>query len=233
MLSSADTNATDKSSVVSKPDERAWKRVTFLRHGESEANVSHLKGIRRRDPRLRDCFLTRRGVEQARAVGIHAQVEPELVVASPLTRALATTLLLGFDCPIVVHAGIRELGSSVPENEPRSLQELRRDRRLTCFPRFGDIDFVLLGPNWPRGGDGIESFEGWLKARPETTVWVVAHCNVIFHLLNGQVDRVPNCYPLPCVLNGVGFQLIDAALDPDASAADFTVEETSAAHKER
>jgi hypothetical protein len=103
---------------------------------------------------LRDCGLTGPGQEQARhqirrLLGEEAYAGIELVVCSPLTRALHTAVLAfgGSDSgsgddsgddqdrkPILVHYDLREVGSAIPENTPR---------RMSCVLR--DLNIIRVG----------------------------------------------------------------------------------------
>jgi len=164
-----------------------------------------------------------------------------LVVSSPLTRALSTALLAFRDrspeCPMVVHPGCRELGSGIPENKPRSLQELQSDSRLKSLPRFEEADFGLLPGEWPppigtnSGGDGGakrskkqrpkhdkdgNKNEGhivggglleWLRQQPVTRLAVVCHHNYITSLIGGV--RVDNAVPIECVLDEHGIRIAE------------------------
>lgn len=72
------------------------KTLYLIRHAESEGQAAGRRGLdRQHDPRLRDCPLTDLGVTQA-ATNIESTLGPdgmaqiELVVTSPLTRALQT-----------------------------------------------------------------------------------------------------------------------------------------------
>ena len=138
------------------------KQVYLLRHGESEAQVHSRvtsEYSRTRDPALKDCALTRRGVDQAKRAGsslveyLDTSIDGEpldLIVVSPLTRALQTALLMCKgargeldDVPIIVLPAIAEAGN-IMENHRRTADELRCDRKLTMFPRFESFDFSLL-----------------------------------------------------------------------------------------
>ena len=96
--------------------------VILLRHGESLAQAR--KGSRK-DPALLDCGLSPRGRAQARAVDASAFPPAELVVSSPLARALLTAAAVRFGdagppAAIVAHPGLRELGSGDPEKDPEN-----------------------------------------------------------------------------------------------------------------
>ena len=74
---------------------RREKKVYLIRHGQSEYNLLHGGGLSDSgsgvDPMVFDAPLTELGKEQAR--GIELPEDPELVVCSPLTRAVQTALL--------------------------------------------------------------------------------------------------------------------------------------------
>jgi hypothetical protein len=78
----------------------------------------------------------------------------DAIIVSPLSRALITALL-GFGkrpegVPMIVHPGCRESGSGIPENQPRRVSELKKDRELYELPKFEEVDFSLLPPGWPQ-----------------------------------------------------------------------------------
>ena len=169
----------------------------MIRHGESLGQVAHLHGLNRRtDSRLLDCNLTEKGSDQARAISNllctstagQAQ-EPlqqiQLVVSSPLTRALHTSLLAFPDKPILVHYDLREVGiSKAPENIPRKMDVVLKDLHTPLRYRDEDLmfDVVTHQPSdWPRDyspnvvkRDRIRKFFHWLYLeRPEMNVAVV------------------------------------------------------------
>jgi broad specificity phosphatase PhoE len=95
--------------LLELPDQKS-KRVILIRHGESEYNVWRKQSLRNGtalcvcDPLIFDPRLSPRGVQQA--VQLRAELEQrglpeqiELLVCSPLTRALQTCALgFGLDC---------------------------------------------------------------------------------------------------------------------------------------
>jgi len=69
--------------------------------------------------------------------------KPELVVVSTLTRALQTACLVFKkfkDLKIIATPIVCELGK-IPENTPRSIEELKKDYNLQMLPGFDRIDF--------------------------------------------------------------------------------------------
>lgn len=142
------------SSVTSPSD--LPQLICFIRHGRSLAQGTGKH--ERKSKRFLDCACSPTGVSQAYGIPniltSHGGVAGvELIVVSPLTRAL-TTALLAFrhrmpEVPIVVHPECRERGSAIPENIPRPVSVLKNDPALAALPGFGDLDFGLLPDGWP------------------------------------------------------------------------------------
>jgi broad specificity phosphatase PhoE len=165
------------------------KRIHFIRHAQSRHNALALTApdddVLRRDPGLRDAPLTELGQRQAQALAqeIAPLREIELVVVSPLTRAIQTTLAAfdGHPAPRLVEALHREhLDSWCDIGQPPAA--LAR-----AFPM---LDFGHLDDPWWHAVDGAEpyvqepfetfdsrvaAFADWLRARPEGCVAVVGH----------------------------------------------------------
>ncbi|HEY5475187.1 MAG TPA: histidine phosphatase family protein [Tepidiformaceae bacterium] len=169
--------------------------VYLLRHGESAFNaVYDVTGV---DPGIIDARLTERGREQVRALSETVRrLGCELVVTSPLTRAIETALGL-FDGPaappIVVAALMRErLGDACDIGRPPSA--LARE-----FPM---LDFRHLPETWWHTGeldargvpiesheqakDRIVEFRAWLAGRTEQSILLVGHAGFLYRL--GGVD---------------------------------------------
>ncbi len=127
--------------------------VCLIRHGQSLAQGTAKP--ERKTERYRDCHCSAKGVRQAYALPDRLTAHGglagvELVITSPLTRAL-TTALLGFrDRPagvrIVAHPALKELDSGatpMPENCGRALEELRAVGRARFF--FPDSPANITG----------------------------------------------------------------------------------------
>lgn len=199
-----------------KTPRTAPKRLYLIRHGQSEGQVAKRMGLdRQRDQRLRDASLTPEGVRQAQQLVEYQfdQGHPELVVSSPLTRALHTAIL-GFPDPeqrILIHYDLAEVGSRVPENTPRPIQKVLKD--LEATDRTIDAK-TLLPDTWPavlydgknNRGKAIRRAMQYLYAeRMEDTIAVVCHFNVIREILeDGAGMRPQNATPIPCELYANG-----------------------------
>lgn len=171
--------------VTTRSTESEFKTIYLIRHGQSKAQTAKKDGLdRKRDNSLRDCGLSPTGRHQALAIRSHLtrhnQQSPspeitgiELVISSPLTRALETAVL-GFHSStsnqqvlvkppsILVHYELREIGSPIPENIPRESMDQtmqyiadRNKNEAIIIDSSDDgitkIDTTTLQPvNWPR-----------------------------------------------------------------------------------
>lgn len=172
--------------------------VVLIRHGQSTFNVLfESNGI---DPLHFDAPLSGLGARQVTNARQAAEnLGAELVVSSPLTRALETAIGLfsGQPIPIIVSSLHRErLGNSCDVGRtPRVLVE--------AFPT---LDFDHLDETWWHNEDKdvrgvpvepdhlfiprVAEFSRWISNRPERTVAVVGH-GTFFHRLTGR--HLENC----------------------------------------
>ena len=177
------------------------RSIICIRHGESTFNAAWRAAPV--DPLHFDAPLSPAGVEQVRQARRAFEHQPvELVVTSPLTRALQTTAGL-FDghrhSPrIVVHALIRErVENSCDVGRPPA--ELAVD--------FPELDLAHLDDVWWHVDDVADNrglcvepvasvaaralqFKSYLRTRPERCIAVVGHGTFLFHL-TGRV--LANC----------------------------------------
>jgi broad specificity phosphatase PhoE len=179
------------------------KHIVCIRHGESLAQIA----ANRRSPEYLDCQLSSRGLKQCKEFVKSQKLDPpQLVLTSPLTRALQTTCLLfktlSSDVPIVCCAEICEMGSEIPENRGRPLKKLLKDDELACLPKFSDIDFSRLPEAWPEMPPEMDSevvrmrvFMRFLSHREEKHIVLVAHCRFLQALLCTR-GYIKNCVPL-------------------------------------
>ena len=173
-----------------------------MRHAHSEAQDCKRKGIPRDDDSLLDCHITKLGEFQAKTAWVEDDL-PDLVVVSPLTRAIQTALIAfeGFDIPMICHPGLKEKGNKLPENIRREKCELIRDKKLNQHEAFADIDFslVLEEKVWStskkskRVNFAHDSLIEWLKRRKEERILLVTHYKVIKDLFPTGFEEVDNC----------------------------------------
>lgn len=182
------------------PQER--QIVHLVRHGQTEMNV-HLHNCSPAfgEPGFIDTKLTAAGIKQAQRLSETLSLQPEMIIVSPLTRALHTAALA---FPPEAHPNI-----------PRIVHPLARERLYMSSDRgrphhmladeYEGHDWSLLPHDTPWWGppgdpDGIETLEDllrrveglrmWLEGRPERCLVLVAHWAVL-QALTGRDFR--NC----------------------------------------
>ncbi len=168
-------------------------RITCIRHGESTFNAHH--EATGRDPGHIDARLSERGHRQVAAARERLRETPfDLVVTSPLTRALQTAAGIFADHPSkppflveVLHRECQESSCDIG----RAASVLAEE--------FPDFELGHLPETWwyahgapCRDGYHIEprrifdervlGFRDWLQARPEKRIAVVGHSTFFYHL---------------------------------------------------
>lgn len=185
-------------------DPMPGKRVHFIRHAQSKHNaraalVADETSVRM-DPTLRDAPLTDLGHAQARALApsIARLVGIELVVASPLTRAIQTMR------HAFAHSPAQRLVLDLHREYQHSFCDIgQRPMELAkCFP---DLEFDHLADPWwfmspdHPGPFAIETmemldarlvaFRSWLEARPEREIAIVGHGTFLNRLTGHWYDN--------------------------------------------
>ncbi|KNY23236.1 histidine phosphatase family protein [Methylobacterium sp. ARG-1] len=168
-------------------------RIICIRHGESTFNAARRLGGS--DPGLLDARLTPRGQAQAREARERLKDIPfELVVVSPLTRAIETAAILFGEHPSQPRVLVEVLHRECQESScdvGRAASEIAAE-----FPHLdvGHLPEVWwhAEPGCEVGGYPVEprhlfdarvaGFRDWLRARPETTIAVVGHGTFFYHL---------------------------------------------------
>ena len=162
----------------------AAKSVHLIRHGQSLFNAA-FDSIQRIDPMIFDAPLSPLGCQQAATLRAEVQVlGVDLVVTSPLTRAIETTLhAFGLDhAPIHVEALHRERLEHSGD-VGRSPGDLRRAFPALTFDHLDDPwwhsdgshpQAIVLEPEEVLLGR-VAGFRHWLAQRPERSIAVVGH----------------------------------------------------------
>lgn len=182
------------------------KIVHCIRHGQSTFNAHYAArepdGVWS-DPLHFDATLSDLGHQQvaeaALTVRDHAY---ELIVTTPLTRAIQTTLGLFKDHPAAARIQVESLHRERLENScdvGRAPVLLRGDFPNLAFDHLEEVWWHKDGEPDHRGfvveptetmTRRVEHFREWLAARPERLIAVVGH-GTFFHGLTGQ--RLQNC----------------------------------------
>ena len=174
------------------------KDIYLIRHGQSTFNA-HCESCGG-DPMLFDARLSDLGVAQvADARQAAAGIGADLIVVSPLTRALQTASGIFGDrrIPTIV--------SSLHRERLESSCDVGRAPALLA-PEFPMFDFDHLADIWWHDGEKddrgiavepdhsfsrrVGEFSRWIAARPEATLAVVGH-GTFFHSLAGRY--LQNC----------------------------------------
>lgn len=176
------------------------RSVLLVRHGESTFNAAYRDtGL---DPLHLDARLTGRGLEQVTQARQDLCGTPvDLVVVSPLTRALQTALGIFADHPstptILVEALHREHGYSSCDvgRTPALLEAEFPALRFDHLPETWWEDEGHCPEPDERGikvepieacQARVEAFRGWLERRPEGAIAVVGHGTFFYHLTGGR-----------------------------------------------
>ncbi len=174
-------------------------RIVCLRHGESTFNAAHR--ATGQDPGHRDARLTERGQGQARAARARLAAIPfELVVTSPLTRAIETSAIVFGEHPAAPRVLVEVLHRECQESScdvGRAASEIARE--------FPHLDVGHLPEIWWHAQDEmvgeypveprhlfdrrVLEFREWLRRRPERTIAVVGHGTFFFHLTGIWLDN--------------------------------------------
>ncbi len=176
------------------------RTILCIRHGESAFNAAYAgDGV---DPMLFDAPLTARGRAQVEAARDRLRPVPvDVVIATPLTRALQTALGIFGDHPnrpeIVVEAGHRErLESSCDRGRaPADLAAEFPHLKLDHLPAVwwhaeGEPDGRGLHVEpLPTMLARMERFAALVKGRPEPVIALVGHGTFFFHLTGRWLDN--------------------------------------------
>jgi broad specificity phosphatase PhoE len=188
------------------PAPRGAKHVYLIRHGESTANAAtRIDDWQNEPPGFRDARLSEKGLGQAAALQSKVEgLDLELVVVSPMTRAIQTACL-AFEhtaVPLVLWPSVTEFFAETPSCQGRNVPELNACEALNALAKFKEIDTSVLSDNWwsvSTNESRLSEFRRWLSRCPEhrigtsaslqplqsdTIAAVVCHWGFIRYLLN-------------------------------------------------
>lgn len=210
----------------SKSNDKIVKMVHFVRHGQAFhnflADMYTLQGLKWKQfdnnsmdnpynkPELLDAPLTETGRIQAASLQFTVdslKEKPQLVVSSPLSRALATcsiafqSLLPSSSnqlnnhmtsIPWVCHELVREEHGAHTCDRRRSLSDHRRDFPMFDFSLLDHEEDTLFDANVRESKKEVAErgykFLEWLKSRQEKHIGVVSHSGWLMTLFNGVLE---------------------------------------------
>eukprot|EP00164_Ancoracysta_twista_P004467 GFYU01006025.1.p1 GENE.GFYU01006025.1~~GFYU01006025.1.p1 ORF type:complete len:489 (-),score=65.94 GFYU01006025.1:132-1598(-) len=206
-----------KSMLMNRPESQ--QHLFIIRHGESQYNEFRKKSIRNmykscdifRDPMIYDAPLTTKGHQQVHALRkqvheLNLDKTVELVVVSPLTRALQTAVGAFGECDIPF-----EVLALHRERTDTSCDVGRKPSQLAA--EFPELDFSALEEDWwvwdkrryfeegspqipkepfDRFKQRVIHFQQWIASRPERRIAIVGHSGFFMHFL-GMWSKLPNC----------------------------------------
>ncbi|CAB1116470.1 unnamed protein product [Ectocarpus sp. CCAP 1310/34] len=201
----AETKTSDGHKVVGVVQRSKAKTVHFIRHAEGTHNEAALKEGRAAYAKIEhlDARLTDLGKQQCatlKATKHGVEKEAQLVVVSPLTRAIQTAMLTIDQVegvPWVALECVRERAGAHPCDRRRCVSELKQEYPDISFDEIKDekdVYFDSLGeerePNDLMADRGRELLS-WLKERPETNIVVVTHSAFLLCLFNEAMQAAP------------------------------------------
>lgn len=96
-------------------------KLYIVRHGQTDYNV---KGLLQG---LSDINLNKEGINQAQELGKKLKNKKiNLIISSPLRRAMETAYYLNLDCPIFIDERIIERDLGIYEGKPRTLYDFNK-----------------------------------------------------------------------------------------------------------
>lgn len=212
----------EKKEPVAIKDKSQCKTVFLIRHGQSEGQAARKEKKSYFGEEFTDCGLTDKGYKQAQEISDVLGKDPDaanidLVISSPLRRALHTAVLGFEDRDILVHYDLCEMGSRIPENTALPMDQVLKSLKKDLRNHSGTIDTESLQPKgWPgkvhpsdiSKKEKVKSAFRWLfQERSENYIAVVCHYNVIRSLLtiNHVCNVEPqNAIPIKCLLTPGG-----------------------------
>jgi broad specificity phosphatase PhoE len=162
---------------------RKTKTIHLIRHGQSTFNVPP------HDASIKDPYLTSTGRQQAETLGDTFPCTVDLIVCSPLRRALYTALYAFGDVlktgnkKIIAIPELQEL-SKYPCDTGSSLKDLESEFRgqpvdFSLVHRSWDSKEGYWAPTARRSLERVKEVRQWLMNRPENSIVVVGHGHCI------------------------------------------------------
>ena len=194
------------------------KLLYLIRHGFSLHNeLFHKIGTKAFQlPEVIDSPLTEQGIQQSKKLCFDwkNKTEIELVLVSPLSRALETSeqIFSDMDVPIVCLEFLREYPIGEDTCNKRSDTEYLKNK----FPRINFDEIKLEGDTlWTEERETIEQLEerleemrNYIRTRSENKIAIVSHSSYLGQFKDNKIGYIENgdkdlqyCYPYEYILN--------------------------------
>ena len=159
----------------------AWHNILYSRLGEDAYNCFH------------DTTLTTNGMDQAALANIP---EPDLILVSPLMRALQTADILWPNTPKVALECLQEYPHKtqlINKRSPKSMLE-------ELFPLVNFSDLKTEEGQWPRHSPkhDIQRIKYFISTSPAHIIGIVSHSTWLKYCMTGTLDSEPeleHCKP--------------------------------------
>jgi glucosyl-3-phosphoglycerate phosphatase len=163
------------------------KKIYFIRHGQSESNIARMAKDPKVDTDIRflDAKLSDHGKKQAAA--LNTLVDSwgvELVITSPLTRAIQTACLAFGQTQLPIRADplVTEYFAHLVECQGREVDHIRNESHLLSLPKFNDVCLRHVQPKWWENCDDLtrpDRFLSKISQVPHRSLSVVSHFGTI------------------------------------------------------
>lgn len=180
--------------------------IYYIRHGTATHNVDSSGEKCYVFEKHTDSKLTKKGENEAKELGKiwKKKNTVDLVIVSPLTRAITTCLHIFGDCDkkIICLETIRETTCGVhTPNKRKTRTELQKLYPSIDFSRLVSDKDTWWKPNEFEKEEflnkRLNEFKEFVEKRKEKTIAVVAHNSVLSQLFFGKVfhERISHCHP--------------------------------------
>jgi broad specificity phosphatase PhoE len=179
------------------------KNIYFIRHGEATHNVDFkLRGEEAYlDEKHINSVLTTKGINDAiylkhNFININ---KIDLVLVSPLTRAIMTVLNIFDNKKIICIEDLREYPMGIhPVNKRKKKSELKSIYKDITFSEICEDDIYFNEGNKESINNlekRINNLKYYIKKRDEQNIAIISHCSFISYFLYSDFKKILHCKP--------------------------------------
>tara|TARA_B100001059_G_scaffold133783_2_gene133997 strand:+ start:1167 stop:1763 length:597 start_codon:yes stop_codon:yes gene_type:complete len=164
------------------------KQLYGIRHGEAWHNVMYDRDGPSAYSTWVDTSLTAKGLQQAASAAVP---DVELVLVSPLTRALQTAALMYPNVPQIALEALKEY----PQTKQVCNRRSSKSALMRCFPRVNFDDLAEEEGRWPNPQCNPTMNKAvvdvLVAGRPEQRIAIVAHSSWLKHYMGKGLAETP------------------------------------------